>query len=122
MPRHGKPSVVRNRPSKVLPDLVLYDAAVDVHRNDKLGLLDMTSDAYERDKLVLSYFKKRHIPIVTTIGGGSWENREEVAQRHSIVFSAVKSVFGSGENFTRQQKTKLVQFQCAPQVESRVGL
>ena len=81
---------------KFYPDLVLYDAAVDVHRNDKLGLLDMTSDGIrERDKLVLSYFKKRHIPIVTTIGGGYGENREEVAQRHSIVFSAVKSVFGS---------------------------
>ena len=78
------------------PDLVLYDAAVDVHRNDKLGLLDMTSDGIrERDELVLSYFKKRHIPIVTTIGGGYGQNREEVAQRHSIVFSAVETVFGS---------------------------
>mgnify|MGYP001280344466 CR=1 FL=1 len=78
------------------PDLVLYDAAVDVHRNDKLGLLDMTSDGIrERDELVLSYFKKRHIPIVTTIGGGYGENREEVAQRHSIIFSAVETVFGS---------------------------
>jgi len=77
------------------PDLVLYDAAVDVHRNDKLGLLDMSSDGIrERDELILSYFKKRCVPIVTTIGGGYGETREEVAQRHSIVFSAVQNVFG----------------------------
>ena len=76
------------------PDLVLYDAAVDVHNNDKLGLLKMTSDGiYQRDQVVLSHFKDRQIPIATTIGGGYGETHKEVAQRHSIIFAAVKSVF-----------------------------
>ena len=76
------------------PDLVLYDAAVDVHNNDKLGLLKMTSDGiYQRDQVVLSHFKERHVPIATTIGGGYGETHEEVAQRHSIIFAAVQSVF-----------------------------
>ena len=76
------------------PDLVLYDAAVDVHNNDKLGLLKMTSDGiYQRDQAVLSHFKDRQIPIATTIGGGYGETHKEVAQRHSIIFAAVKSVF-----------------------------
>ena len=76
------------------PDLVLYDAAVDVHSNDKLGLLNMTSEGiYERDKVVLSHFKKKQVPIATTIGGGYGETHQEVAQRHSIIFQAVKSVF-----------------------------
>ena len=76
------------------PDLVLYDAAVDVHNNDKLGLLKMTSDGiYYRDQVVLSHFKDRQFPVATTIGGGYGETHEEVAQRHSIVFSAVQSVF-----------------------------
>ena len=76
------------------PDFVLYDAGVDVHRNDKLGLLEMTSEGiYERDKAVLFHFKKKQIPIATTIGGGYGETHQEVAQRHSIIFQAVKSVF-----------------------------
>jgi len=76
------------------PDLVLYDAAVDVHNNDKLGLLKMTSDGiYQRDQVVLSHFKGRQIPIATTIGGGYGETHKEVAQRHSIIFAAVQSVF-----------------------------
>ena len=78
------------------PDFVLYDAAVDVHINDKLGLLNMTSDGiYERDKVVLSHFKTNQVPIAITMGGGYGETHEEVAQRHSIVFQAVKSVFAS---------------------------
>lgn len=78
------------------PDFVLYDAAVDVHANDKLGLLNMTSDGiYERDRLVLSHFKTNQVPIATTMGGGYGETHEEVAKRHSIVFEAVRSVFAS---------------------------
>lgn len=76
------------------PDLVLYDAAIDVHSEDKLGLLNMTSDGiYERDKVVLSHFKRKQVPIATTMGGGYGKTNEEVAQRHSIVFQAVTSVF-----------------------------
>ena len=76
------------------PDLVIYDAAVDVHGRDKLGLLEMTSEGIEqRDRVVLTHFKKRQVPIATTIGGGYGETHEEVAQRHSIVFTAVQSVF-----------------------------
>ena len=76
------------------PDLVIYDAAVDVHRLDKLGLLEMTSEGIEqRDRFVLNHFKNRQVPIAITIGGGYGETDEEVAQRHSIVFKVVKSVF-----------------------------
>ena len=77
-----------------LPDLVIYDAGVDVHSRDKLGLLEMTSDGIEaRDRYVLSHFKKRRIPIATTMGGGYGETPEEVANRHSILFKVVGSIF-----------------------------
>ena len=77
-----------------IPDLVIYDAAVDVHSRDKLGLLKMTSGGVEaRDRYVLSYFKKRQIPIATTIGGGYGETSEEVANRHRIIFKVVESIF-----------------------------
>ena len=77
-----------------LPDLVLYDAAVDVHSNDKLGLINMTSEGvYERDKVILSHFKRKQVPVATTMGGGYGETHQEVALRHSIIFKAVKAVF-----------------------------
>jgi acetoin utilization deacetylase AcuC-like enzyme len=80
--------------SNFTPDFVLYDAAIDVHRNDRLGLLEMTSEGIcERDKVVLSHFKKKQVPMATTIGGGYGEVHQEVAQRHSIIFRAVDSVF-----------------------------
>ena len=80
--------------SNFTPDFVLYDAAIDVHRNDKLGLLEMTSEGIcERDKVVLSHFKKKQVPMATTIGGGYGEKHQEVAQRHSIIFRAVDAVF-----------------------------
>ena len=80
--------------SNFSPDFILYNAAVDVHRDDKLGLLEMTSEGIcERDKVVLSHFKKKQVPIATTIGGGYGEAHQEVAQRHSIIFQAVLSVF-----------------------------
>ena len=73
---------------------MIYDAAVDVHSRDKLGLLEMTSDGIEaRDRYVLSHFKKRQIPIATTIGGGYGETSEDVANRHRIIFKAVAKIF-----------------------------
>ena len=76
------------------PDFVLYVAAVDVHSNDGLGLLNLTSDGiYERDRVVLTHFKKNQVPIATTMGGGYGKTQEEVARRHSIIFQVVKSVF-----------------------------
>ena len=42
------------------PDLVLYDAGVDVHKNDKLGRLNISSKCIlERDLEVLNFFKKK---------------------------------------------------------------
>ena len=77
-----------------IPDLVIYDAAVDVHARDKLGLLQMTSGGIEaRDRYILSHFKKRQIPIATTMGGGYGETLEEVAKRHCIIFKVVESIF-----------------------------
>ena len=55
--------------SNFSPDLVLYDAAVDVHSNDKLGLLNLTSEGiYERDKVVLSHFKKKQVQLPQPLG------------------------------------------------------
>lgn len=73
----------------VRPDLVLYDAGVDVHANDRLGYLAV-SDAgiLARDQHVLRHFRQRGVPVATVIGGGYGHDIAEVAQRHSLVFRA----------------------------------
>ena len=75
------------------PDLVLYDAGVDIHEGDKLGLLNVTYDGIRaRDLMVLQHFRARGVPVATVIGGGYGADLDEVAYRHSLVFHAALAV------------------------------
>jgi len=75
------------------PDLVLYDAGVDIHEGDRLGLLNVTYDGIRaRDLMVLQHFRGRSVPVATVIGGGYGTDLDEVAYRHSLVFHAALSV------------------------------
>ena len=77
-----------------LPDIVIYDAGVDVHLNDRLGRLNITSDGImARDLLVLSFFQERKIPVATVIGGGYSQDRTELINRHMLVFEAVAKLY-----------------------------
>ena len=77
-----------------LPDIVIYDAGVDVHLNDRLGRLNITSDGImTRDLLVLSFFQERKIPVATVIGGGYGLDRTELINRHMLVFEAVAKLY-----------------------------
>jgi len=72
---------------QVTPDIVLYDAGVDVYENDKLGNFKISIEGiHQRDTMVLDHFLNRNIPIATVIGGGYSKNVSELAQRHSIIF------------------------------------
>ena len=78
----------------IIPDILIYDAGVDVHKNDKLGNLNLTSKGIlERDKMVISFFKNKSIPVATVIGGGYADDNLELAKRHSIIFQAVNEIF-----------------------------
>ena len=74
------------------PDIVLYDAGVDVYENDKLGNLKISIEGiHQRDTMVLDHFLNRNIPIATVIGGGYSKSDSELAERHSIIFqNAIK--------------------------------
>ena len=82
--------------NKFKPDLVLYDAGVDVHKNDKLGRLNISSKCMlKRDLEVLKFFKSKNIPITTVIGGGYSNNNIELAQRHALIFHAADQIFNA---------------------------
>lgn len=79
------------------PDLVLYDAGVDVHEDDKLGLLSLSYDGIRRrDAMVLGHFRSRGVPVATVIGGGYGPDLDEVAYRHSLVFHAALEQYSGG--------------------------
>ena len=72
---------------QVTPDIVLYDAGVDVYENDKLGNFKISLEGiHQRDDMVLDHFLNRNIPIATVIGGGYSKDVIELAERHSIIF------------------------------------
>ena len=78
----------------VQPDLVLYDAGVDVWAQDDLGLLNIsTQGMHHRDGLVLTTCLKRHVPVATVIGGGYDTNAKRLAQRHAVVIEVAAHLY-----------------------------
>ena len=80
--------------SNFTPDIVFYDAGVDVHSNDDLGNLNLTDDGIKkRDEIVCEYFKEKKIPLCSVIGGGYSNNRQELASRHFSIFETVSKTY-----------------------------
>ena len=77
---------------QITPDIVLYDAGVDIFLDDKLGNLKVSLDGIrQRDHMVLDHYRKKNIPIATVIGGGYSKDHQELASRHGIIFeTAIK--------------------------------
>ncbi|WP_372371095.1 histone deacetylase [Candidatus Uabimicrobium sp. HlEnr_7] len=68
------------------PDLVIYDAGVDVHEDDALGKLSMTSQGIAaRDYLVLKTCVDNGVPVATVIGGGYHKNLDGLVRRHCVI-------------------------------------
>lgn len=66
------------------PDLVLYQAGVDPHQDDKLGRLALSDDGLEgRDRFVVSEARRRGLPIASALGGGYGDDQRAVAARHA---------------------------------------
>lgn len=75
------------------PDLVLYDAGVDVHKDDALGYLQLTdAGVAARDECVLRHCLGRDIPVVGLIGGGYSKDRQALARRHGILHHSAHRV------------------------------
>ena len=75
------------------PDLVLYDAGVDPHRDDLLGKLAL-SDAgiFRRDHYVIDACLGANAAVACVIGGGYAKDIPALARRHSLVHRAAAQV------------------------------
>ena len=81
--------------SQVPADLIIYNAGVDVHKNDNLGHLCVSSSGITmREKKVLDFVKKRKLPFVVTLGGGYQKNVANLSYLHSIIFQEIIKGFG----------------------------
>lgn len=66
------------------PDIVLYQAGVDPHQNDKLGRLALTDEGLQsRDSYVVSEARRRGLPVASALGGGYGTDPRLVAERHA---------------------------------------
>ncbi len=80
--------------NQVKPDLVLYDAGVDVHIADRLGKLALTdSGIYRREMQVFSTCITAGYPVACVIGGGYADDMNALVFRHSILQRAATEVY-----------------------------
>lgn len=65
------------------PDLIIYLAGADPHKDDTLGRLALTSDGLAtRDRLVLTACRERGIPVAITMAGGYGKRIEDTVAIH----------------------------------------
>jgi acetoin utilization deacetylase AcuC-like enzyme len=76
------------------PDLVLYDAGVDVYAGDPLGRLAVSlTGLAERERRVLTLCREHGVPVATVIGGGYDDDRPALARRHALVSEAAHQLW-----------------------------
>jgi acetoin utilization deacetylase AcuC-like enzyme len=79
---------------EVEPDLVLYDAGVDIYKGDRLGRLHVSEDGIrKRDRWVLEYCVTQGIPVAAVVGGGYDKDVHALARRHAIVHEEASYVW-----------------------------
>jgi acetoin utilization deacetylase AcuC-like enzyme len=71
------------------PDLVFYNAGVDPHRDDRLGLLDLSDEGLAaREALIFEMVMARGIPVTGVLGGGYSRDLDALARRHTLLHKA----------------------------------
>lgn len=77
------------------PDLVFFQAGVDVLATDKLGKLSLSKEGcMRRDRLVFKTCANYGVPIATCMGGGYSVRIADIVDAHCNTFIAATEVFG----------------------------
>ena len=78
------------------PDLILYDAGVDIHEDDELGYLNISSDAiYTRDAFMFQLAQEKQLPIACVVGGGYRTEHQALVPIHMQLIRAALNVYVS---------------------------
>ena len=73
------------------PELILFQAGVDAHEEDKLGRLALTDAGLEARDLYVAH-AARGIPLASALGGGYGADRMAVARRHARTMGTLARV------------------------------
>ena len=76
------------------PDLVFYQAGVDVLAGDRFGKLALSvAGVGERDRLVGAFTRQAGLPLVVTLGGGYARDINQIVEVHSQTVRTLKRLF-----------------------------
>ena len=82
-------------PRRFSPDLILYQAGVDVLAGDRLGRLALTTRGVaERDRLVCDLARRTGLPLAVTLGGGYARDIGLVVEAHCQTVRIAKRLLG----------------------------
>ena len=74
------------------PDLILYQAGVDVLRGDRFGKLALSmAGVGERDRFVYAFARRAGIPLGVTLGGGYARDINRIVAAHCQTVRAAKT-------------------------------
>lgn len=78
------------------PDFIFYQCGVDILESDKLGKLKVTQNGIRlRDEFVLHAAKKKHVPVVCSMGGGYSKDVRDIVNAHMHVFRLAHQLFSN---------------------------
>lgn len=81
----------------VRPDLVLYDAGADVHKDDRIGKFSLTDKGMEdRERFVIETVRGAGIPLACVIGGGYDHDTMALVRRHAILHRVAAEFAAAG--------------------------
>lgn len=87
-------SALRDVLGQIQPSVAFFNAGVDVHQDDRLGRLALTTeDIRSRDRMVFELLRDHAIPAVGVLGGGYQEDPLCLADLHAILFEEASRVF-----------------------------
>jgi acetoin utilization deacetylase AcuC-like enzyme len=76
------------------PDLVFFQSGVDALESDTLGRLSLTrAGLMERNCIVLNETKRRHMPVVVSLGGGYSDPIALTVDAHADTFQAAADIY-----------------------------
>ena len=70
-------------PGRFTPEMIFYQAGVDVLAGDRFGKLELTMGGVgERDRLVCEFARRAGLPLVVTLGGGYARDINRIVEAH----------------------------------------
>lgn len=82
------------------PDIVFYQAGVDILDTDRLGKLSVSRQACRtRDRMVISEARQRNLPLVTVMGGGYSDRYNTIVNAHCETYKLVLELYDQPKHF-----------------------